>query len=72
MSAPKPASPATTVQPSRRQLVALALVLTATVLTGGVAVAGLTQTPAPAPAAPTAGQVQTIPPAATEPVEPGG
>lgn len=72
MPPPNPATPATTAQPSRRQLVALALVLAATLLTGGVAIAGLTQTPSPAPAAPTAGQVQTIPPAATEPVEPGG
>lgn len=61
-------------EPSRRQLLALALALTGTVLTGGAAVAGLTRTPSPAPAGPAVGQVQTTPPVTTsrQPVEPGG
>lgn len=60
-------------EPSRRQLVALAIALTATVLTGGAAVAGLTRTPSTPPAGPTVGQVQTVPPATTaRQVEPGG
>jgi hypothetical protein len=62
-------------EPSRRQVLALALALTATVLTGGAAIAGLTRTPSAAPpAGPAVGQVQTVPPATTsrEPVEPGG
>jgi len=63
-----------TAEPSRRQLVALALALTATVLTGGAAVAGLTRAPAPAPAVPSIQPVQpqTTPPARTQQVEPGG
>jgi hypothetical protein len=60
-------------EPSRRQLMALALALTATVLTGGAAVAGLTRAPSAPPTGPAAGQVQTTPPATTaRQVEPGG
>ncbi|HEY2789740.1 MAG TPA: hypothetical protein VGI72_09790 [Gaiellales bacterium] len=61
-------------EPSRRQLLALALALTATVLTGGAAVAGLTRPPTPAPAGPAVQQVQptTTAPARTQQVEPGG
>ena len=61
-------------EPSRRQLVALALALAATVLTGGVAIAGLARTPSPAPAGPAVQQVQptTTGPATTQRVEPGG
>ncbi len=61
-------------EPSRRQLIALALALTATVLTGGVAIAGLTRAPSPAPAGPSVQQVQpaTTAPARTQQVEPGG
>jgi hypothetical protein len=61
-------------EPSRRQLIALALALTATVLTGGAAIAGLTRSPAPAPATPSIQQVQptTTAPATTQQVEPGG
>jgi hypothetical protein len=61
-------------EPSRRQLMALALALTATVLTGGAAVAGLTRTPSTAPTGPVVQQVQptTTVPARTAPVEPGG
>jgi hypothetical protein len=60
-------------EPSRRQLFAVALALTGTVLTGGAAVAGLTRTPSPAPAGPAVQQVQptTTAPARTQPVEPG-
>ena len=59
-------------EPSRRQLIALAL--TATVLTGGAAIAGLTRTPSVAPAVPSVQQVQptTTVPARTQQVEPGG
>lgn len=66
--APRPA------EPNRRQLIALALALTATVLTGGVAIAGLTRTPPAAPAGPSVQQVQptTTAPARTQQVEPGG
>jgi hypothetical protein len=61
-------------EPSRRQLLALALALTGTVLTGGAAIAGLTRTPSAAPAGPAVQQVQppTTTPARTQPVEPGG
>jgi hypothetical protein len=61
-------------EPSRRQLIALALALTATVLTGGAAIAGLTRTPSVAPAVPSVQQVQptTTVPARTQQVEPGG
>lgn len=61
-------------EPSRRQLVALALALTGTVLTGGAAVAGLTRAPSPAPVTPSVQQVQptTTVPATTQRVEPGG
>jgi hypothetical protein len=55
-------------------LVALALALTATVLTGGAAIAGLTRSPSPVPATPSVQQVQptTTAPATTQQVEPGG
>jgi hypothetical protein len=61
-------------EPSRRQLLMLALALAGTTLTGGAAIAGLTRTPSVAPTGPAAGQVQTIPPASTTQrnVEPGG
>lgn len=61
-------------EPSRRQLIALALALTATVLTGGAAIAGLTRAPSVAPAVPAVQQVQptTTVPARTQQVEPGG
>jgi hypothetical protein len=61
-------------EPSRRQLLLLALALAGTMLTGGAAIAGLTRTPSVAPTGPAAGQVQTVPPATTAPqqVEPGG
>ncbi len=61
-------------EPSRRQLVALALALTATVLTGGAAVAGLNRSPSPAPVGPSVQQLQptTTAPAAARRVEPGG
>jgi hypothetical protein len=61
-------------EPSRRQLLLLALALAGTTLTGGAAIAGLTRTPSVAPVGPAAGQVQTIQPASTTQrnVEPGG
>ena len=59
--------------PSRRQLLALSAVLTATVLTAGAAITGLTRPPSAPPAStPTVDQIIT-PAATTRPprVEPG-
>ena len=59
--------------PSRRELFALAAVLTATALTGAAAIAGLTRKAAPVrPATPTVSQVVGQAPAAPPRVEPGG
>ncbi len=58
--------------PSRREVLALAAVLTATVLTMAAAVAGLTRKSAPAPVStPTVSQVVGQQPAAPARVEPG-
>jgi hypothetical protein len=55
-------------QPTRRELFVLAAALTGTVLTGGIAIAGLTRAPrAPSPSATPAPQVQAPIPQ----VEPG-
>jgi hypothetical protein len=59
-------------EPSRRQLLALAFALAATVLTGGAAVAGLTRTPSAAPAGPAVQQVQPTTTTPARSVEPGG
>ena len=60
--------------PSRRELFALSAVLAATVLTAGVAIAGLTRNPSAPPAStPTVEQVvnQTVNPTRPTRVEPG-
>ena len=58
--------------PSRRQVLALAAVLTATVLTMAAAVAGLTRKATPAPAStPTVNQVIAEQPMTVPRVEPG-
>ena len=60
--------------PSRRQLFALAAALAATVLTAGVAIAGLTRAPDSPPAStPTVDQIvnQTVNPVRPQRVEPG-
>ena len=59
--------------PSRRELFALAAVLTATVVTAGAAIAGLTRTAQPAQQSPpTVSEIVGQAPAAVQRVEPGG
>lgn len=70
-SAGSPAGPVSA-RPSRRELFALAAVLAATVLTAGLAIAGLTRTAEPAqPATPTVAQIIGQAPAQPPRVEPG-
>ena len=58
--------------PSRRELLVLAAVLTATVVTGAAAIAGLTRKAAPTqPSPPTVSQIISPPPATPRRVEPG-
>lgn len=60
--------------PSRRQLFALSAALAGTVLTAGVAIAGLTRAPSAPPAStPTVDQIvnQTVNPVRPQRVEPG-
>lgn len=58
--------------PSRREILALAAVLTATLLTMAGAVAGLTRKPTSSPArTPTVSQIVNVQPTSTPRVEPG-